>query len=317
MAVSERTFGVEIECTYGQRPTKKSDVYERINWGERDPMRAQARKDFLAHPELKRWANNIGIDGSGIEIRSPILKGQEGIEELAAVFDFLIEKGSSVTNQDGMHVHHGAGDFASDYTKLYRACATWGHWTPQIHKMVPNRRRNGGMCPDAFNNKEVLKRLEESCLGDAKENAKLMREYQAALNRYYRGSGAWPGQRRIPAHPANIGGRGAFNLGNLNSGRAGKGTIEIRLAEGMMDKDAAIAWVKFGQGFLDACAEGEGKVIEGKPKNVDTLLTIARVDEDAAKVLKAKAERNGHAAEGAAPGKVADGVNYDESEDVE
>lgn len=311
MAVSTRTFGVEIECTYGEQPSKVSDVYQRMHMGDRNEMLARARKEIRAHPDFKKWANNIGIDGSGIEIRSPILKGQEGIDELAGFFDFLIEKGSTVTNQDGMHVHHGAKDFSADWKALYSACATWGFWTPQIHKMVASRRRNGEMCRDAFNNPRVLERLEQICLHDSDERQKEYKQYQAALNRYYNGRGAWPGYRNLVANPAQIGGRGAFNLGNLG----GKGTIEIRLAEGMMDRDSAVAWVKFGQAFLETCTTAKGKVITGKPKTIDTLLDIVGVDDEAKKALKAKVANKGKALVNAAPGKVADGVSYNEEDD--
>lgn len=311
LAVSDRTFGVEIECTYGARPTGKSDVYNRINWGERDPMRQRAIKDIKANKDLARWASNVGIDGSGIEIRSPILKGQEGIEELGAFFDFLIEKGSTVTNQDGMHVHHGAEDFSKDWKRLYYACASWGHWTPQIKEMVASRRRNGGMCPDAFNRAEVLQQLQAACFGEQSEQEKLVKEYEAQLRAYWAGRGGYPEGKTVHRSPSSIGGRGAFNLGNI--GRANN-TIEIRLAEGMMDRDSAVAWVKFGQRFLDFVADANA-CIEAKPKTLNTLLAAIQLDEDATKVLKAKAKNKGNALVAAAPGKIADGVHYDEQED--
>lgn len=311
MAVSGRTFGVEIECTYGARPSKKSDVYERIRHAERDTMRLRAIKEIKAHKEFSRWGNHIGIDGSGIEIRSPILKGQEGIEELAGFFEYLNSIGSTVTNQDGMHVHHGAEDFAKDWVALYNVCASWGKWTKVIHSMVAKRRRNGNMCRDAFNNDNTLKSLERACLTSPDEHARLVKKYNDAVNRYYAGAGNFPGGRALPQNPAAIGGRGAFNLSNIGGV---KNTIEIRLAEGMMDTNAAVAWVKFGQRFLDYVVEKE-EVIKGSPLTLNVLLKKLELDESDAEVLKAKAANKGNAVVKAAPGKVADGVQFDESED--
>jgi hypothetical protein len=308
LAVSERTFGVEIECTYGEDATNTGV----IAWRDREPMRDRARKEISKNKELKRWADQIGIDGSGVEIRSPILKGQEGIEELSAMFDFLVEKGSTVTNQDGMHVHHGAGDFVKDWKKLYHACASWGEWTPQIKEMVAPRRRGAPMCRDAFNSAAVLKDLQKVCFQDPA--ARFDRQtYERQLAEYYAGRRFSPpvaARRAALRSPSHFGGRGAFNVSNVG---LAKGTIEIRLAEGMMDRDSAVAWVKFGQRFLDHVAETE-TTIKARPKKLDTLLKAIQIDEDAAKVLKAKAKNKGNALVNAAPGKIANGVDYNDEE---
>lgn len=306
--VSERRFGVEIECTYGQKPTKQSDVYGG-EAGSRAKQKKRARADFQAHPDFKRWADSITIDGSGIEIRSPILKGQEGIEELAAFFDFLIEKGSSVTNQDGMHVHHEAKDLKENLPALFNATKSWAEYTPVINTMVAPRRRRSNMCRHNWS-KEALAKLEKVCTSD-KTMAELQKEYREQVQRYY-------ASRRALRYPnfayciGNIVDRGAFNINNLDGG---KGTIEIRLAEGVMDTAAAVAWVKFGQAFIDSHVTRKQPI--GCRATLDDLFKAINLDADARAILRAKAANNGHALVNAAPGKLANGVLFDESEDDE
>lgn len=304
MAVSERTFGVEIECTFGTKPTK-SDLL----WGDpdRNIQLRSARKAFAAHPDLSEWSKNIGMDGSGIEIRSPVLKGEAGIEELTAAFNFLIERGSSVTNQDGMHVHHGAKDVAKDYKALFRLVKSWADYTPVINQMVAPRRRTSNMCSHTWN-KTNLATLEKICTSE-KTVAELEKEYRVLYDRWVRGG--YVGNR--PNHvrrPDGIAGRGALNISNIH--RTNRQTIEIRLAEGMMDVEAAVAWVKFGQSFIDAHMKRVYPL--ACAQTLDAVFKAIDLDPFARKVLREKAANKGNALKNAAPGRIADGIVFDERE---
>lgn len=308
MAVSERTFGVEIECTYGRGPTKQD-----LTFGaqDREQQRRKAIADFSANSDLKEWGKSIGIDGSGIEIRSPVLKGAEGIEELSAVFDFLIEKESSVTNQDGMHVHHGAKDYAEDSPAVLRLVKSWAAFTPTINKLVATRRRKSNMCYPTWNDK-LITNLEKALSGDFQT---LATQYEQALNSYYNGVGGPP----LPiARPYAVAGRGALNINNIWVDRHysnGKQTIEIRLSEGLMDRDCAVSWVKFGQAFIDSIKDRQRTL--ACSQTLESLFRAINLDAEAATVLDAKSKNRGAAIKKAAPGKIADGIKYDESEDDE
>lgn len=303
--VSERTFGVEIECTYGQAPLKSG---LRRDYEGRDSMLRRARQEIKAHKDFSGWAGNIGMDGSGVEIRSPILKGQDGIEEFKAFMDFLIEKGSSVTNQDGMHVHHGAKDYKEDGQAVIRLVKSWAEYTPVINKMVAPRRRRSNMCSANWT-ADKLWRLEQ-VLG--KDAADLKAEYERQLADYrnaIRNRGWAP--HPIHTSPDNIVGRGALNINGIWND---KGTVEIRLAEGMMCSDSAVAWVKFGQAFMESMKERQRPL--ACAADPDAVFRAINLDAEAKKVLKAKIENKGHALNRAAPGKIANGVEFDEQEDA-
>ena len=97
---SNRTFGVEIEFV-GARPT--TVAREITNNG----IRCEA--EGYNHITRGHW--KVVPDGScGYEIVSPILKGQEGMNELVRVLDILNTTRARVNKKCGIHVHVGAED---------------------------------------------------------------------------------------------------------------------------------------------------------------------------------------------------------------
>src|SRR5512138_1933860 len=90
----ERGFGVEIEC--GHRDGC-------------DHVRASMQSaGFNMRSDYAHGGYNVGYDGSGVEVRTPILRGKEGFRELKRIFKHLNDEGCYVTTRDGMHVHHDA-----------------------------------------------------------------------------------------------------------------------------------------------------------------------------------------------------------------
>lgn len=122
-------FGVEIECGISKRCTcdlrngahnftyaclQNIFAKEKIrSYIPDDGHRAEYNKTF--------W--HIGSDGSirdyswTVEVRSPILTGEEGLKKLLKVVEILVEHGFEVNESCGLHVHFDSSKLKSDNIK--------------------------------------------------------------------------------------------------------------------------------------------------------------------------------------------------------
>lgn len=199
-----RSFGVEIECGI-------DGGYRRVAELFKFPMADFGRYDYRNHSE--GWT--LGSDGSGVELRTPIMSGQSGFDKLRGAMLFLKENGAYVTRSDGMHVHHDAPEFIGNAEACLQLVKSWRNNQDAIDSLVaPRRRMSGssyGHCPKWGNSDfDALERL-------AKGEADYL----------------------------DIG-RRDLNLSSMDA----HGSIEIRLHEGTLDPEVAIAWIKFGQRLL-------------------------------------------------------------------
>lgn len=224
----DRRFGVEIECGHPNGHVHVDGLLRRHlpqwfdgSWG---PVRA-----------------TVGVDGSGVEARTPPLAGKQGFEELRLAFQILLDDGAYVTSRDGMHVHHDAPEFRANPALIVTAAKAWARNEQLIESFVNPIRANRGACP----------RINQPRIDTA--------EYQV--------------KHGANAHDvASHWGRGAINFGDLR--QYGFGTIELRLHEGTLDFDTAEAWITFGQRFLNRVAQGTA--VKACP-DPDTLLKRLRV----------------------------------------
>jgi hypothetical protein len=133
--MSERAFGIEIECG--------NERWDRWN-GEAETA------VLLRNNGFSRWANDVGSDGSGIEIRSPILQGQEGFKELKEVLAFLRSENFFTASIDGGHIHHDTPELSFDRPETWpaigRLVESWYINEDHIHKLVHPRRRRLAHC---------------------------------------------------------------------------------------------------------------------------------------------------------------------------
>lgn len=201
--MSQRTFGMEIECGH---QAGRNHVQNLLRRGP--------------HP---RWARNMGIDGSGIEIRSPVLQGKEGFKEMHTVMNFLTSEGCFVSTRDGLHVHHGSPDFYRDYRAVERLVKSWKENQGQIDKFVAPYRQTVQLGRYPYN-------------PGWDEN--MVRMVESAAKR-----GVFP---RIHARPT-------LNIANMD--RARNATIEVRQFGGCLDPEAAEAWITFCQRFIDSVSQ--------------------------------------------------------------
>ena len=127
-ALTDRTFGVEIECG-GPR--------ERI---------MNALRDKLG---LNLYVHG---DGSGNEIDSGVLKGERGIKQLKRIMDVIRDAGGWTSMSDGMHVHHGAWEFYQNHDLQVRLIRNWLNMENAIESIIaPYRRDDYGSCARQWN----------------------------------------------------------------------------------------------------------------------------------------------------------------------
>lgn len=126
MSVSERRFGVEIEC--GVRNKRPLDI-----------------QSLFEDNGLLNWS--VGSDGSGIEARTPILQGEEGFETLWKAMELLTEHEAFTTREDGMHVHHDGPEFIWDIDKQIKLAKSWVYNQAYILDFVDkSKRRMNSYC---------------------------------------------------------------------------------------------------------------------------------------------------------------------------
>lgn len=115
MALSQRRFGVEIE--HGNRRMRYDSVLNRM---KQEGFSTGARALGVAPS-----CYTVTSDGSGVEIRTPALKGTAGLEELRKAMEFLVSIGGFTGRADGMHVHHEAHDYIDNGVAILALTDSW------------------------------------------------------------------------------------------------------------------------------------------------------------------------------------------------
>ena len=131
---SGRRFGVEIEViTNG---VTQSGIAEAI---ARQGVNVQA--EGYNHTTRNYW--KVITDSScGYEVVSPILRGQDGHEQLKRACEGLKVANAKVNRTCGVHVHHEASDFTG--ANVQRLVQLYQNYETAIDElMAPSRRGNG------------------------------------------------------------------------------------------------------------------------------------------------------------------------------
>lgn len=204
-----------------------------------------ARK-AIADAGLERFILNHGHDGSGVETRTQPLQGREGLNALRDIFSCLTASGAVVTQLDGMHVHFECLEYADDLPGLIRLVESWTNNASYINNFVATRRRTRQPWTPA--------QLDQ--LKDPKVP-------------HYDRNGRWAktGKDATVLDKTRLFGRNSLNICPLGGPNQ---TIEVRLFQGCLDFEAAEAWIKFCQRFIDSCARRR-KPIENVKSCADLL----------------------------------------------
>jgi hypothetical protein len=107
----EFTFGVEIECYAPDSLTHTTYTQSTASAVQQAVPGISIVAESYNHTTRNHW--KVVPDGSlghrGVEIVSPILRGEQGLEMLGKVLDALRATGHSVDTTTGIHVHMGLG----------------------------------------------------------------------------------------------------------------------------------------------------------------------------------------------------------------
>lgn len=130
-AIQPRRFGVELEFHFAGVSRYDNSL--------------KAAKLLQTLPNGCRW-NNVGTDGSGCEVRSPILVGATGLKRLQTVMNALVTAGGVANQMDGGHVHHDAPEFVRSKEMQELLVDSWKNNEKQIDTFVASRRRRSQAC---------------------------------------------------------------------------------------------------------------------------------------------------------------------------
>ena len=196
MKANQLTFGVEIECLVPETMVLAAGGYH-----SGQPI-----------PELPRW--NCQTDRSlssepgfrTVEVVSPVLKGEDGLCNMADTYLWLKENGAKVNGSCGFHIHIGAKDFSDE----------------QIQSIMAAFRKYE-LAFFALNGSEMASRYN---------------------SRYCANSQAWTDQN-LPSDTAGAQNhyKRYRSLNTTNVGRGRRSTIEFRLFAATMEPEAAVTAV--------------------------------------------------------------------------
>lgn len=158
--MSNRPFGVEIE--HGNRTRFDELGYDRAYRYVAEKMVEDGFNVVRGGLGLRdghvdyRHQYSIGYDGSGVEVRTRILQGDEGFAELERVFNLLNEIGGYTSRSDGMHIHLGSKNWTpEDYARL---ADTWVLQRRNIGCLVaPHRNGQNAYNPDRWTREDAAR----------------------------------------------------------------------------------------------------------------------------------------------------------------
>jgi hypothetical protein len=140
VACFDHTYGVEIEC-YLPEGSTAADAAAAIN--ARLGATGRCAAESYNHLTRDHWKivpdGSLGDYARGIEVVSPVLRGEAGLEALSRVMDALEDFGCTVSRRCGLHVHVGVGPRRTDFFR--RLLKAYAHFEPVIDSLMPPSRR--------------------------------------------------------------------------------------------------------------------------------------------------------------------------------
>lgn len=219
-----REFGVELE--FDSNGLEAHGVGELL-WknGFREEWIGD-RTSFVRYSgEQVASFNGISHDGSEIEIRTPILKGKKGFNDLKKVVNLLRDAGCYTTEVDGLHVHHNAPDYVENKELIVKLLRSWKYNEFNIASFIEEERAGLSLNWDDWGDGSPCPTFEMSNV--------------IAL------------ENRNNATASDIS-RSGFERNNLNINSLTKhGSIEFRFHEGTLNWDEIESWIRFGQSLLN------------------------------------------------------------------
>lgn len=218
--VTDRRFGVEMECI--------TNVEEFIAAAGRKGIRVQRRGYSHETPSPNTWMltpdGSLAYSGgragfSTIEVVSPILQGEAGMQALKLICEAHAEVGTMVNRTCGLHVHHDATSLTVDQAK--RVAHSYHNVQEIINSLVAPSRRGGNTYCNPFSVSDL-------------------RVVDTALT---------IGQM--------VNGIGRYKHVNIGHAYAAHKTIEFRQHQGSVDFQKISAWIRLGQALFVHAVNGQ------------------------------------------------------------
>lgn len=216
----------------------------------------------VSHTALSAAIQNAGVtgwrvkyDGSlpggGAEIVSPVLSGDNGLEQVRTVCRVLRQQGCSVSRACGLHVHHEIRDVTIDQVKAL--ARLWSGNQDVIDGLVAPSRRGG--------RNTYCGRLSADDLARIDRCDRLERIGTAMTTRYR-----------------------TLNLACYSR----YGTVEIRQHQGTLDAEKVISWIAFGQAMIE---QARCSTAFAATRVTDLVTNLTHLDDTAGTFLLGRAVR--------------------------
>ncbi len=185
--------------------------------------------------------------GQGLELVSPILYEDEGLDELAKVYETLSDLGADVDRSCGTHVHFDISDFTVQDCKNF--LNLYYNYQGVINYLVPPSRRDNYYC-------KSIRKTQLETINNSSRVTSISDIADVLWTRY--------------------------NKVNLQS-YIKYGTIEIRQHGGTLDYDKMESWILLMYQLLDSAKKEEKIDLCGRPlritqKNFDKLMKQTKLD---------------------------------------
>lgn len=250
--MTNRTFGVEIEF-FGITQRAAEAAVQRAGISamvERYNHRTPNGYWKLVY-DVSVNGSGTGI-GSGLEIVSPILSGDEGLAQVDTVLKALREAGAKVDRSCGIHVHHDARDFNG--TTWRNLIKSYMKFESIIDQLMPESRRANAnqFCmsllrnPNRYYGPSVTVEDAFRALGSRSGFDSLTSYFQS---RYYK-----------------------INLESYLR----HGTVEFRHHAGSLNGTKVTNWIKLTQGMVERSVNRGGVRADGA--NLDNLFNACSAD---------------------------------------
>jgi len=231
MEFTERKFGVEIEFLHLEG-CSQSDVARVVS-----AHGVECQLASYGHNTVSYW--KVVPDSScGLELVSPVLSGEAGLNEIKAVCQALSEIGAKVNKRCGLHVHVDGRDLSN--SQIAKVFLNYAKYEAVFDSLVPQSRRG--------NNNSFSKSIQTVF----NMEAGYMKSFVKA--------------------PALVNFMDRYHKVNLEA-LARHGSIEFRQHSGTTDADKIINWVVLVIGFVEASIQS-GRRFAKSPAVEPSLQTL-------------------------------------------
>jgi putative amidoligase enzyme len=238
MLFSDLTFGVEIECYY---PNSAPDLHNALQ--SAGLLMSRVSTFGTRHQVTPGWkivpdsslSDHCPTGFTGVEVVSPILKGEANVADVAKVLDVLKSNGAKVNKACGLHVHVGAQ--AATPGQLKNLAKVFVKYEHHFDALCPESRRNNWFCKSnralAGGHGDYAAQIAQTFA--ALDGVRSVASLAKVMN------GGYDQRQHYTQHRY-------FKL-NFQS-MASHGTVEFRQAAGTVEAAKATAWIKLCVGLV-------------------------------------------------------------------